>query len=121
MPSDFTGIGSLEGDEITEFVEDWRQTLFESGYLAPGWPQKYGGAGLSALEEVILAEAFAIAGVPTGGPNDVFGIQMLGNTLLLMGSEEQREYYLPRVLSGEDKWCQATPSRTPGPTLAMLV
>ena len=36
----------------------------------------------------------------------MFGIQMLGNTLLLMGSEEQREYYLPRVLSGEDTWCQ---------------
>ncbi|MEC7384371.1 MAG: acyl-CoA dehydrogenase family protein, partial [Actinomycetota bacterium] len=106
LPSGFTGIGSLEGDEITEFVSEWRQTLFESGYLAPGWPQKYGGAGLSALEQVILAEEFAIAGVPTGGPNDVFGIQMLGNTLLLMGSEEQREYYLPRVLSGEDKWCQ---------------
>ena len=106
LPSGFTGIGSLEGDEITEFVSEWRQTLFESGYLAPGWPQKYGGAGLSALEQVILAEEFAIAGVPTGGPNDVFGIQMLGNTLLLMGSEEQREYYLPRVLSGEDTWCQ---------------
>ena len=106
LPSGFTGIGSLEGDEITEFVSEWRQTLFESGYLAPGWPQKYGGAGLSALEQVILAEEFAIAGVPTGGPNDVFGIQMLGNTWLLMGSEEQREYYLPRVLSGEDKWCQ---------------
>ena len=106
LPSGFTGIGSLEGDEISEFVSEWRQTLFESGYLAPGWPQKYGGAGLSALEQVILAEEFAIAGVPTGGPNDVFGIQMLGNTLLLMGSEEQREYYLPRVLSGEDTWCQ---------------
>ena len=53
LPSGFTGIGSLEGDEITEFVSEWRQTLFESGYLAPGWPQKYGGAGLSALEQVI--------------------------------------------------------------------
>ena len=66
LPSGFTGIGSLEGDEITEFVSEWRQTLFESGYLAPGWPQKYGGAGLSALEQVILAEEFAIAGVPLG-------------------------------------------------------
>ncbi len=106
LPSGFRGIGTLEGDEVTEFVTDWRKTLYESGYLAPGWPQKYGGAGLSALEQVILAEEFALAGVPTGGPNDTFGIQMLGNTLLIMGSEEQREYYLPRVLSGEDTWCQ---------------
>jgi len=55
---------------------------------------------------VILAEEFARAGVPTGGPNDVFGIQMLGNTLLIMGTEEQKKYYLPRILSGEDTWCQ---------------
>ena len=76
------------------------------GYLAPGWPTEYGGGGLSALEQVIIAEEFAKAGVPTGGPNDVFGIQMLGNTLLQWGTDEQKNYYLPRILSGEDTWCQ---------------
>ncbi len=106
LPANWQGIGQLEGDAITEFVTEWRQTLYESGYLAPGWPVEYGGGGLSALEQVIIAEEFAKAGVPTGGPNDVFGIQMLGNTLLLMGSEEQKQHYLPRILSGEDVWCQ---------------
>ena len=106
LPSNWSGIGSLEGSAIEEFVAEWRQTLFEAGYLAPGWPVEFGGAGLSALEQVILAEEFARAGVPTGGPNDVFGIQMLGNTLLLMGSDEQKERYLPRILSGADTWCQ---------------
>jgi len=106
LPAGFTGIGSLEGDALVEFTTEWRTTLYEAGYLAPGWPEEYGGAGLSALEQVILAEEFARAGVPTGGPNDVFGIQMLGNTLLLMGTEEQKKYYLPRILSGEDTWCQ---------------
>ena len=106
LPAGFTGIGSLEGDALVEFATEWRTTLYEAGYLAPGWPEEYGGAGLSALEQVILAEEFARAGVPTGGPNDVFGIQMLGNTLLLMGTEEQKKYYLPRILSGEDTWCQ---------------
>jgi len=106
LPAGFTGIGSLEGDELVEFTTEWRTTLYEAGFLAPGWPEEYGGAGLSALEQVILAEEFARAGVPTGGPNDVFGIQMLGNTLLLMGTEEQKKYYLPRILSGEDTWCQ---------------
>jgi alkylation response protein AidB-like acyl-CoA dehydrogenase len=72
----------------------------------PGWPVTYGGAGLSALEQVIVAEEFARAGVPTGGPNDVFGIQMLGNTLLQWGTEVQKRRYLPRILSGEDVWCQ---------------
>lgn len=106
LPSNWGGMGTLEGEALTNFVTEWRGTLYEAGYLAPGWPAEYGGAGLSALEQVILAEEFAKAGVPTGGPNDVFGIQMLGNTLLLMGSEEQKQHYLPRILSGEDTWCQ---------------
>ena len=106
LPSGWGGIGKLEGQELTDFVKDWRKTLYEGGYLAPGWPTEYGGGGLSALEQVILAEEFTKAGVPTGGPNDVFGIQMLGNTLLQWGSEEQKKRYLPRILSGEDTWCQ---------------
>src|SRR5688500_2246982 len=106
LPAHWGGIGKLEGDELMDFVKEWRRTLYEGGYLAPGWPQKYGGAGLSALEQVIIAEEFAKAGVPTGGPNDVFGIQMLGNTLLQWGTDEQKDHYLPRILSGEDTWCQ---------------
>jgi alkylation response protein AidB-like acyl-CoA dehydrogenase len=106
LPSNWKGMGQLEGEAFEEFVTSWRQTLHEGGYLAPGWPVAYGGGGLSALEQVILAEEFARAGVPTGGPNDVFGIQMLGNTLLQWGTEEQKAYYLPRILAGDDKWCQ---------------
>ncbi|MCU1503656.1 MAG: putative acyl-CoA dehydrogenase [Ilumatobacteraceae bacterium] len=106
LPSSWAGIGKLEGEALTAFVREWRTTLYERGYLAPGWPTEYGGAGLSALEQVILAEEFAKAGVPTGGPNDVFGIQMLGNTLLQWGSDEQKAHYLPRILSGADTWCQ---------------
>ena len=106
LPSTWKGIGSLEGEQLEEFVTQWRATLASTGYLAPGWPVEYGGGGLSALEQVIVAEEFARAGVPTGGPNDVFGIQMLGNTLLLFGSEEQKRHYLPRIISGEDTWCQ---------------
>ena len=97
-----TGPGSVSSTATrsTAFVAEWRKTLYEAGYLAPGWPVEYGGAGLSALEQVILAEEFAKAGVPTGGPNDVFGIQMLGNTMLLQGTDEQKAHYLPRILSG---------------------
>ena len=106
LPADWHGLGRLEGDDIHTFVTEWRKTLHEAGYLAPGWPVEYGGGGLSALEQVIIAEEFARAGVPTGGPNDVFGIQMLGNTLLLRGSDEQKAHHLPRILSGADTWCQ---------------
>ncbi|MEO5723109.1 MAG: acyl-CoA dehydrogenase family protein [Ilumatobacteraceae bacterium] len=106
LPTNWGGIGKLQGVALTDFVREWRKTLFDGGYLAPGWPVQYGGGGLSALEQVILAEEFAKAGVPTGGPNDVFGIQMLGNTLLQWGTDEQKQRYLPRILSGADVWCQ---------------
>jgi len=106
LPSSWAGMGRLEGDELTEFFTEWRKTLHEGGYLAPGWPIEYGGSGLTALEQVIIGEEFARAGVPTGGFNDVFGIQMLGNTLLQWGTEEQKAYYLPRILAGDDIWCQ---------------
>ncbi len=106
LPEGWGGTGQLEGLELEQFVGQWRKVLFEHGYLAPNWPKEFGGGGLSALEQVILAEEFTKAGVPGGGANDVFGIQMLGNTLLQWGTEEQKAHYLPRILSGDDKWCQ---------------
>ena len=120
LPSNWAGIGQLGHDEVREFVASWRNTLYEAGYLAPGWPVEYGGAGLSALEQVILAEEFAKAGVPSGGPNDGFGIQMLGNTLLVWGTEEQKQHYLPRILSGEDTWCQGYSEPNAGSDLGGL-
>jgi len=92
LPTSWQGIGRLEGEELERFVRDWRRTLYEHGYLAPGWPKEYGGAGLSALEQVILGEELTKAGVPSGGHNDVFGIQMLGNTLQMWGTEEQKAH-----------------------------
>ena len=106
LPEGWMGIGQLDGLELDQFVGTWRKTLFEHGYLAPNWPKEYGGGGMSALEQVVLAEEFSRAGVPGGGRNDAFSIQMLGNTLLMMGTEEQRAHYLPRILSGDDTWCQ---------------
>lgn len=106
LPASWGGMGQLDGEALNRFVAEWRCTLYDAGYLAPGWPVEYGGAGLSPLEQVILSEEFTKAGVPGGGPNDVFGISMLGNTLLLQGSDEQKAHYLPRILSGEDTWCQ---------------
>ncbi len=120
LPNKWGGIGQLDGQELVDFVTEWRKTLYSADYLAPGWPVEYGGAGLSALEQVIIAEEFAKAGVPTGGPNDVFGIQMLGNTLLRWGTDEQKSHYLPRILSGADTWCQGYSEPNAGSDLANL-
>jgi hypothetical protein len=120
LPADWRGIGHLAADETHEWVMGWRATLHREGYLAPGWPAEYGGGGMSALEQVIVAEEFAHAGVPTGGPNDGFGITMLGNTLLQWGTEEQKKYYLPRILANDDIWCQGYSEPNAGSDLGNL-
>ncbi|MBM3799570.1 MAG: acyl-CoA dehydrogenase family protein [Actinobacteria bacterium] len=120
LPADFPGLGRMTHDEMRDFTAQWRKQLYAEGFLAPGWPVAYGGGGLSALEQVILAEEFAKAGVPTGGPNDVFGIVMLGNTILQWGTEEQKKHYLPRILSGDDVWCQGYSEPNAGSDLGGL-
>ena len=120
LPKDFPGIGRMPIDEVRPWVMEWRRILHAERFLAPGWPTEYGGGGLSALEQVILAEEFAKAGVPTGGPNDGFGITMLGNTLLRWGSDEQKSYYLPRILANDDIWCQGYSEPNAGSDLGSL-
>ena len=120
LPKNWGGIGTLEGEALEEFVAEWRVVLHKNGYLAPDWPKEYGGGGLTSLEMVVLNEEFARAGVPTGGPNDVFGIQMLGNTVLRWGTEEQKSYYLPRILAGDDVWCQGYSEPNAGSDLSNL-
>ncbi len=120
LPSNWRGTGQLEGDDVYRFTMEWRQILFENKLLALGWPQEYGGGGFTPLEQVVVAEEFAKAGVPSGGPNDVFGIQMLGNTLLMWGSDEQKAHYLPRILSHDDVWCQGYSEPNAGSDLGNL-
>ena len=120
LPEGFGGLGTLQGDDVAHFATTWRKTLFENGYLALNWPKEYGGGGLTALESVIVAEEFTRAGVPSGGPNDGFGIQMVGNTIIRWGTEEQKKHYLPRILSGDDLWCQGYSEPNAGSDLANL-
>ncbi|HMK10935.1 MAG TPA: acyl-CoA dehydrogenase family protein [Acidimicrobiales bacterium] len=120
LPAGWKGTGMLEGDAVGEFTLEWRRTLYENGMLALGWPTAYGGAGLSALEQVIVAEEFTKAGVPAGAANDVFGIQMVGNTILEWGTEEQKRHYLPRILRRDDIWCQGYSEPNAGSDLANL-
>jgi len=120
LPPGWKGIGALERDEMQRFREEWRHVLYEHGYLGVSWPKEYGGAGLSPVEQVVLAEEFARAGVPTGVVNDVFGIQMVGNTLIEWGTEEQKRRFLPRILSGEDRWCQGYSEPNAGSDLGNL-
>ena len=120
LPPNWKGIGALDRAEAERFTEEWRRTLHEHGYLGVDWPTEYGGADLTPLENVVIAEEFMKAGVPRGGPNDVFGVQMVGNTIIQWGTEEQKRHFLPRILSGEDKWCQGYSEPNAGSDLGNL-
>ena len=120
LPDGWQGIGALSREEILVFQKEWRQKLAANGLLAPAWPTEYGGGGLSELEQVILAEEFQRAGAPTGGSNDAFSIQMVGNTILQWGTPQQKEHFLPRIISGENIWCQGYSEPDAGSDLAGL-
>ncbi|HMS12245.1 MAG TPA: acyl-CoA dehydrogenase family protein [Microthrixaceae bacterium] len=120
LPDGWAGLGGIPSDDVLAFLEGWRTILFENRLLAPQWPAEYGGGGLTALETVIVHQEFAKAGAPTGGPNDLFNIGMLGNTLLYWGTPEQKSHYLPRLLSNEHVWCQGYSEPNAGSDLAGL-
>ncbi len=120
LPPDWQGVGSLEPGEIGAFTDRWRRLLHEHGLLGVAWPKEYGGRGLSRLEQVVLVEELARAGAPTGWSTDNFSLKMIGNTLLALGTPEQKARFLPRALSGEDRWCQGFSEPGAGSDLASL-
>ena len=101
------------GQRLTKADQDeWHAILNERGWLANHWPEEYGGPGWGAVEKFIFDNECAVAGGPRIVP---FGVNMLGPVLIKYGNEAQKQYWLPRILSGADWWCQATPS----PALAL--
>jgi alkylation response protein AidB-like acyl-CoA dehydrogenase len=120
LPTNWAGIGSLSHEDQVTFTTEWRKTLYENNLLGLSWPTEFGGPGLTSMESVIVAEEFARVGVPMSGPNDPFGIQMVGNTIIHWGTEEQKKHFLPRILSGEDLWCQGYSEPGSGSDLANL-
>lgn len=120
LPADWQGYGALPAEDRYAWHMEWRNILSANKLLAPTWPTEFGGAGLSHLEYLALAEEFALRGAPTSGPNDAFSITMVGNTILQWGSEEQKAYYIPRILDGTDLWCQGYSEPDAGSDLAGL-
>jgi hypothetical protein len=121
LPPSWPGIGVIAARQDAErFAAQWRQVLYRRGLLGITWPAEYGGRGLSRLHQVVLMEELARAGVPFGEHTDLFGIKMLGSTLLRWGTAEQRRRFLPRILSGQDRWCQGFSEPGAGSDLASL-
>lgn len=98
-------------------TETWHQKLYEKGWVAPNWPKEYGGMGLSAYDQVLLQEEFDRVGMNIIGN---FGVLMLGPLLIHYGSEKQKRDELPKILSGETRWCQGYSEPGAGSDLASL-
>lgn len=95
----------------------WQAVLREQGWAAPNWPVEYGGTGWTLAQRLIFDDECAIAGAPETVP---FGLRMVAPVLMMYGSQEQKNYYLPRILSGEDWWCQGYSEPGAGSDLASL-
>ena len=96
---------------------EWYQALSHKGWLCPGWPAQHGGMGLNAGKQLIMIEemeGYGCARLPDSG------ITMLGPLLIRYGTGAQRERFLPRILSGEDIWCQGYSEPNAGSDLASL-
>jgi alkylation response protein AidB-like acyl-CoA dehydrogenase len=96
----------------------WQKTLFDSGWIGIGWPKEYGGRGATLTQESIYHEEMARAHAPT--PINVIGLNMVGPTLLAVGTAEQRARYLPKILSAEEVWCQGFSEPNAGSDVASL-
>ena len=81
--------------EARKAAEDWMEALSGEGWAAPHWPKEYGGGGLEPMEQFILNQELAQAGAPTVGGSG--GISKLGPSLIVHGTEEQREKYLTEL------------------------
>ncbi len=97
--------------------EQWHAILNARGWLAWHWPEDHGGAGWTPVQKLIFEEECVAAGAPRVVP---FGLTMLGPVLIKFGSDEQIAHYLPRILSGEDWWCQGYSEPGSGSDLASL-
>jgi alkylation response protein AidB-like acyl-CoA dehydrogenase len=108
------------GDEGADYAwrRAWQRRLYDAGWAAPAWPTEYGGRGASLTESAIYFEEIGRARVPL--PANVLGVLLGGPTLMVWGSDEQKERYLPPILSADEIWCQGFSEPEAGSDLASL-
>ena len=105
--------GHFEMDEVME----WHKVLAKKGWVAPHWPKEVGGTGWDAAQRFIFGEELERSGAPALSP---FGLSMVGPLIIQFGNDAQKKRYLPKILSGEEKWCQGYSEPEAGSDLAAL-
>ena len=117
LPTRISDVVRSGGELTKEIMEEWHAILQRKGWLATIWPKKFGGPGWTPVQRHIFEEECCRAYAPRIVP---FGLSRLGPVLQKFGTKEQQDYYLPRILSGEDWWCQGYSEPGAGSDLASL-
>ena len=109
--------GASYGELGKERVLEWHRLLNSKGWGAPAWPKEYGGPGWTPTERYIFDQETARVSTPPLLP---FGISMVGPVIYTFGDEAQKARFLPRILNGDDWWCQGYSEPGSGSDLASL-
>jgi alkylation response protein AidB-like acyl-CoA dehydrogenase len=109
---------AAESDDDWAARVRWHRKLNDGRWMAVSWPKEYGGRGAGILQNIIYHEELDRAG--TTVPNVGSGISLLGPTLIQWGTEEQKRRFIPKILAGEEIWCQGYSEPNAGSDLASL-
>ena len=100
-----------------EYSSKWHKILYKKGWIGASWPEEYGGTGWDDMQRYIFRSECASSGAPSP---TAMGLAMVGPVLMKHGTQKQKDFYLPRILSGEDFWCQGYSEPGSGSDLASL-
>ncbi|GAB4206648.1 MAG: acyl-CoA dehydrogenase family protein [Sandaracinaceae bacterium] len=117
MPAHIKAKAEVDGHFEMDETMEWHRILYEQGWVAPHWPKEYGGPGWDAAQRFIFGEELEKSGAPILSP---FGLSMVGPLIIQFGSDAQKQRFLPKILSGEEKWCQGYSEPDAGSDLASL-
>jgi alkylation response protein AidB-like acyl-CoA dehydrogenase len=110
---------SMEMDaERLAVLREWNALLADARYAAIAWPEEYGGRGAGIMEQVVFAEEMHRSGAP--GTLNPLGLSNIAPAIIEHGTDEQRRTFLPRMLRGDDIWCQGFSEPDAGSDLASL-
>lgn len=98
-------------------VMEWHRILAAKGWAAPHWPVEHGGTGWDTTRRFIFNEELELAGAPPLSP---FGLSMVGPLLIQFANDWQKQRFLPKILAGEEVWCQGYSEPNAGSDLASL-
>jgi alkylation response protein AidB-like acyl-CoA dehydrogenase len=107
-----------DGPSSRDFVLAWQKRQAEGGWAGIAWPKEVGGRGASVLEQIVWFEEYARARAPSPLDPSFVGLNHAGPTLIACGSPEQKAKHLPRILGGQDIWCQGFSEPGAGSDLA---